>query len=247
MTKVIFLNGQSKSGTHLLQMWEWFGNACFPAHRDGWRALLEEKERKRFFNNDIFFLSGHYPWILSSEQLLRSFNAKMVLMVRDLRDVMTASYRAMKVRNRGAAPWQPVLTVYNSYSGDNRQERIFEDMLLDRFDRGGTVPKYFESGYFPWMSVDFCYVTRFEKLIGSRGGGDDLIQKEELQRIYEFIELPQTDEWYRTHALKLYNENSLIDFSPGGGVGAYKRYFSKKNIETFEKVAGDLNRKLGYK
>jgi len=244
--KVVFFNGQSKSGTGLLRMWEWFGNASFPVHRDGWRALLKEKERKRFFNNDMFFLSGHYPWTLSSEQLLRSFNAKMVLMVRDLRDVMTAyyraiSYRAMKVRNRDAAP-QPAITAYNSYSGDNRQERIFEDMFLGRFGRGGIVPKYFKSGYLPWMAVDFCYVTRFEKLVGSRGGGDDLVQREELQRIYEFLELPQTDEWYRTHALKLYNE-----FSPGGGAGAYKRYFSKKNIETFERVAGELNRSLGYK
>jgi len=246
MTKVVLLNGRSKSGTHLLQMGEMLGNACFAPHRDGWQVLLDKKERKRLFNNDMFFLSGHYQWTRASEKLLRSLNAKMVLIIRDLRDVLTSFYRAMKIRNLSAEFWQPVLTAYNSYGSGNQQEQIFEDMLLDKFGKGGTAPKHFMHTYFPWMEVDFCYVTRFEKLIGSRGGGDDLIQKKELQRIYEFIELPQTDEWYRTHALKLYNENSLI-FSPGGGVGAYRRYFSKKNIDTFERVAGEVHRAMGYK
>jgi len=239
--KVIFLNGRSKSGVHLLVMGEMLGNACYAPNRDGWLILLNEKERKRLLRNDLFFLSGHYQWTPASEQLLRTVQCKMVLIVRDLRDVLTAFYRALEARNRTAAKWQPVFDAY----GDDR-EKIFEDMLLDKFGKASTAPKHFESAYFPWMKCDFCYVTRFEKLIGSKGGGDDLVQRKEFQQIYNFIELPQTDEWYRIHSLKLYNPKAN-SFVPGGGVGAYKRYFSKKNIDTFEKVAGKIHKAMGYK
>jgi len=244
MMKVIFFNGRPKSGIHLLTIAEMYGKSCFAPHRDGWASyLLDEKMRERLFKNDIFFLSGHYRWSLGSEQLLKTVKCKMVLIVRDLRDVLAATYRAFKIRHRtaGGHNWQQVFDKY-----DNNQERIIDDMILDKFGNGGTAPKHFETGYLPWMNTDFCYVTRFEKLIGSKGGGDDSIQREEFQRICEFIGLPQTDKWYRENVLTLYNPK-VGTFIPGGGVGSYKRYFSKENIETFEKVAGELHRKMGHK
>lgn len=248
MMKVIFFNGRPKSGIHLLTIAEMYGKRCFDPRKDGWvKYLLGEKVQNLCFQeyivkNDMFFLSGHYRWTLANERFLKTIGCKMVLIVRDLRDVLTAWYRALKVRHRtaGGDHWHHI---FDNYNGN--QEQIIDDMILDRFGNGGTAPKHFETGYFPWMKMDFCYVTRFEKLVGSKGGGDDLVQREEFQRICEFIGLPQIGEWYQENVLKLYNPK-IGTFIPGGGVGSYKKYFSKKNIETFEKVAGKLHRKMGY-
>lgn len=251
--RVIFFNGRPKSGIHLLTIAEMYEKNCFDPRKDGWtKYLLNEKVQKQqcrnpYFQNhvfnDIFFLSGHYRWTLANEQLLRTVKCKMVLIIRDLRDVLTAWYRALKIRHRtaGGDHWQESFDRYNG-----NQEKIIDDMILDKFGNGGSAPKHFETGYFLWMKLDFCYVTKFEKLVGSKAGGNDLIQREEFQRICEFIELPQTDDWYQTHVLKLYDPK-IGTFIPGGGIGSYKRYFSKKNIETFERVAGELHRKMGYK
>lgn len=249
---VIFFNGRPKSGIHLLTIAEMYGKSCFNPKKNEWEKCLLNGEmqeqyqnsyfQKNIFKNSMFFLSGHYRWTSAKERFLRIINCKMVLIIRDLRDCVTAGYRAFKIQHLTAGSMEQQ-QVFNTYNND--KEKIIEDMILDRFAGGGTAPKHFESGYFPWMKTDFCYVTKFEKLVGSKGGGDDSIQRKEFQRICEFIGLPQTNEWYQRNVLTLYNPK-IGSFIPGGGVGSYKKYFSKRNIETFEAVAGELHKKMGY-
>jgi len=271
--KFVFLNGQPKSGNHILYSLSKYFNRPMLSHHFGTRInknfglhmlinFLDTKPEhiKVALKSDLIFIEPHFPWSSEREQLLRARKYKMILIVRDLRDTVAAYYRSLKFHNPTACHFQEKFD--KEYS--NSQEKFIEDVVLAKFGVGSDIdssspmhfkdyyftgsssPLHFKNYYFPWTKVDFCYVVKFENLIGNKGGGNDLVQKNELKQIAEFIGLPQTDEWYQKTALELYNPeaNSYVS---GGGIGIWKKYFSEKNIEIFEKTVGDLNRKLGYK
>jgi len=243
--KLVFLNGQPKAGNHLLHRFDrLFNKITFGRSTNGWVLFAAEEKIKKLVRDDFMFLRGHYEWWDFHEQLIRERNCKMILIIRDLRDVITASFRSCRLGNRANAGND--IGKFNSLY-DGNQEEFIEDSILDKNKiRNSSGPLYFKNCFLPWTKVDFCHVVKFENLIGSKGGGDDLVQKEELKQVAEFIGLPQTDEWYQKTALEIYTTTAPT-FVFGGKVGAWKQYFSKKNIETFEKAAGGLNRKLGYK
>ena len=94
-----------------------------------------------------------------------------------------------------------------------------------------------------WRNVDNVYTTRFEKLVGPKGGGTKQEQDEEIKRIANFfnIQLSQTKLRYITNNLfgvgKTFRQ---------GKMGAWKSHFTKEQKDTFKKVAGQLLIDLGY-
>jgi len=232
----VFLTGQPKAGNHI----SWgipkiLGKELFNI----WYGEEFNKKPNDWFLNktDLFFIKNHLSYSIDIEKRLRYLGSKMILIIRDLRDLIASVYRATAVR------LHPKSLLDISRFESLTQEQFINWCILAK--HWPHAPEYFKKYFLPWMNVDFCYTTRFEILIGSKGGGNDQLQKEEFQRICEFIDLPQTDEWYEENTPKLYNLEADT-FIPGGKIGVWKKYFNQKNIETFEIAAGELNRKLGY-
>ncbi len=242
----VFLNGMGKSGNHILYR---FRDLIFP---DGFLRTLarhhywKEKICSKNSGKDLCFVIGHYPWSCINEAYLRVRGCRMIFIIRDLRDIVAAYFRASAVKNKTVVP---ELIAY--LGGCDNRDRFIENMILNNSDESDIdpgvlpTPHTFEKYFFPWIQYSDCRVTKFEKLIGSGGGGDDLIQRKEFKLVCEFIGIERSNKWYKENAAKLYH-SEVASFVPDGGIGVWKDYFNEKNTELFERVFGKLNRKLGY-
>ena len=96
----VFLNGMGKSGNHILYR---FRNLIFP---NGFLRILarhhhwKEEICNKHLSKDLCFVIGHYPWNHINEIYLRVRGCQMIFIVRDLRDVIAAFYRAAVTKNK---------------------------------------------------------------------------------------------------------------------------------------------------
>lgn len=153
----IFLNGMGKSGNHFLyrlrDLLQPKGCLSITANHDErvWKVVCS----KGTAGKDTWFIIGHYPWSKVNEATLRIRACKMILIIRDLRDVVVSYYRAFETENITIPiPFRKYFTVY-----DNKEE-VIDDLILGGFknmpeiDPGGFVsPKVFKEYFFSYMDT----------------------------------------------------------------------------------------------
>lgn len=228
----VFLTGQPEAGNHVL----WEIPKILGEGINSWDEEISRKPDAWFLNRGLFFVESHLEHGIEVEERLRHLGFKMILIIRDLRDRVASAYRSVATK-------QHPKNLFDISKFENLTQEQFINWLI--LENKVHSHKHFESCYLPWMNVDFCCTVRFEALIGSEGGGDAQLQRKEFKRICEFIGVQQDDRFYIENAPRLYNPKADT-FVPGGKIGVWKEYFSQKNIETFERVAGESNKKLGY-
>jgi hypothetical protein len=113
--------------------------------------------------------------------------------------------------------------------------------------------------YLPWKDCPQVYTTYFEKLVGSKGGGDDAEQFKEIKNIANHLGLTISDEEVQGIASKLFGDNNY-DWSTehkgyfvvgektfrSGQIGSWKTLFNEQHKKTFNAIAGELLNDLGY-
>jgi len=105
-----------------------------------------------------------------------------------------------------------------------------------------TIKEFYYS-YLDWSNTPQLYTTQFEKLVGSKGGGNDITQKQEIKNICEYLELEVDEEKINSIANTLFgNTNTFLK----GQIGSWKEYFTEEHKKLFKEVAGDLLIELGY-
>lgn len=241
-TKHVLLNGQPKAGNHLLDSL---------ANRLGGRYALNRYAQFADFRCEhkrVAWWRGHISWSLQAENDIRTnlVDGVMIYIVRDLRDVVTSLYRGVSEGYRHLTLRHKMIEVEKL----NREEAIeaiinTDVRFSDRFLIEALDLESYENDWLSWTKVDYCYTTKFENLIGKEGGGTKKKQEQEIKNIVNHIGVELLD-WSLEDLLRhLYNERSS-HFIAGGKIGAWKKYFTKKNVMSFKKKAGDLLIKLGY-
>lgn len=113
--------------------------------------------------------------------------------------------------------------------------------------------------YLPWQHCPHVYTTYFEKLVGSRGGGNDEEQLNEIKNISKHLGLVISDAEVQNVANKLFGDDDY-DWSGGrkglfivgektfrcGQIGSWKTCFNEQHKKAFIDVAGKLLNELGY-
>ena len=255
----VFLNGPSKSGTHLLSDCValmprmMFSGRHFAVIHDApeikrpARAFAlpkEEKELGRFLGRSrkgmfVTAHAAHDQWL--AEELDR-LGFKHVLLLRDPRDVVVsrAFFRKREAWHVHHRYFQEVLTT--------DPDRIMATIVGFSASDVSPVPlpsigDSFRS-YLPWLESDSVLTVRFEDLLGPAGGGDADTQRETVQRIAEYIDRPLDMAAASSIADRLYAPKGIT--FRRGVAGDWRNHFTDEHREAFAEVAGDLLSTLGY-
>lgn len=166
--------------------------------------------------------------------LLMRHNTKLVLILRDPREHLVALLRSLrKPLNAKTLLW----AIKN-----------FPNLLkIQTGDPSFLHYKNIEecySAYLQWHNTyPDTYLTYFEKLVGDQGGSDSAMQKEEIQRIANFLEISLDNDQIAGIANKLFGGTPTFK---QGKINSWKKYFTLEVKTLFKKVAGQLLIDLGY-
>jgi sulfotransferase 6B1 len=86
---------------------------------------------------------------------------------------------------------------------------------------------------------------RFENIIGSKGGGNDGLQKKTIEAIFGYIERKKNDVDIDKIARSAFDPES--DTFRKGKIGGYKNILSIEHIKLFNELHGDIIQQYGYK
>jgi hypothetical protein len=240
-SKKILLNSFPKSGTHLLsQIIESIEPFNFRGVLLANYASLSGKRRKE--SNLIKVLQSskkneiiHAHLFYSNEinKVLNENNFRKILLIRDLRDVVCSEERYYSHINKLNHMHKHFLKID---SLDKRLSACINGLNIE----GKYFPSIKEKfmNYINWIDDDQVLIIRFEEL------SDPLLLNSTISNLVNFI----TGEQITDSALNSIKENINPSSSHtySGKSRNWKNSFSNYNIEEFESVAGDLNRKLGY-
>jgi hypothetical protein len=176
------------------------------------------------------------------QQLIDSHSVKPFFMLRDPRDVCVSLMHY-------------ILREPDHYFHRHLDSVTDEDRLLSAIISGYSEPRGDEHAFLSsidstfrvrlgWQSHPSCCTIRFENLVGSAGGGDDLRQHRELGRIAEHLGLslaPERLEWIGVRAF-----STKTTTFRRGRVGGWRETFTPAHTRLFKEVAGPLLVELGY-
>jgi hypothetical protein len=93
------------------------------------------------------------------------------------------------------------------------------------------------------LRCGFVYTTRFERLVGARGGGSDHAQMEELCRIACHLDRPAHQATLRAAAADVFGGSWNFR---RGQIGSWEEHLTEEHKMMFKAVAGDVLIELGY-
>lgn len=181
---------------------------------------------------------GHVPYSETFCDLLATSGIKMILMVRDPRDVVvsSAAYLASRSGHRLSASFGPL----------SEEERVLASITgLPARDGHSEMRNIGErvASIVPWMSEPFVYVTRFERLVGSAGGGSEQAQIEEVRNIAAHVGVPLSQEEAQHLAVDLFGGTHTFR---KGQIGAWSEVFTERHVTAAKPLLDNLLIELGY-
>ena len=180
-------------------------------------------------------VTGHVPYSPPLDKLLRELGFRMILIVRDPRDVAVslAHHIAREMGHR----------LHASFAKLSPQERILRAITGVRGDGDEQLEDISRRYHavLPWLSSDLCLLVRFEDLVGQKGGGSDERQRSVLLEIASALGINQPD--LPLIQGQLFGHGATFR---QGLIGQWPRQFTEVHQEAFARVAGGLLRELGY-
>lgn len=230
----------TKSGTHLAThlLTQLTG---YPANNHGLQKLANQKQFSWYHPN--------LPPHVYNKLFVKNKKIKKILLVRDLRDVLV-SYSNM-IQQSG--PVQGDIT---------EQER--EEVL--GLPNDAEKLKWILNHEYQYQTADLwgfylpnqcktmskalkeknVLLVKFENLVGSKGGGSDELQFQEVKKIAQFINAPvhTDDERLKEIATSLFGQNSKT-FSKGQ-IGSWEDFFDEEVTQLFNKKLLSYQKEFDY-
>jgi hypothetical protein len=241
-------NSFPKSGTHqLLQVLEAFPGAVhygsFVASMPSitFRERSEEAHLRRirslvpgeYLGAHIFFNERYVP-------ALREMNAAHFFIYRDLRDVVVSEVHYLRDMNR----WHRMHDYFLNHlkTDDERLMTAIEGVrdpgfAYDYPDIGARMRRYM-----PWIGRDDVFALRYEDLNSDRRAG---VIRDMVAFFARHVDHAIDEDKVTSSALQSLDPQRSHTFREGGS-GRWRDVLSAKHLEAFERVAGDINKALGY-
>ena len=202
-----------------------------------WAAL--ERALRRVRNGQ--FLTAHFPAAPGLADLLGELGYAHVLMVRDPRDIVvshtfyvTGLARHFLHRRYTQALRDPDARLMASIKGFAADEwGPGQESIGARLDK-----------YLPWLDDVACHVSRFEDLVGERGGGSATRQREALVALASHVGR-EVDEVRVTRVVRAAAAGRTATFRKGA-IGDWRNHFGDQHRDAFKQVAGRQLIRLGY-
>lgn len=187
------------------------------------------------------FVTGHLPAIPSLLEVAETMGFRHLLIVRDPRDIVVsgAFYLADRKRN---SHWNRFNEEFSS-----TEARIMA--LIRGFTSNASGPGNASIGvrvgsFMPLVNAPGIHTSRFESLVGAKGGGDPAAQRREVESIARFLgrDLGRSDA--DRIIQKTWSTNSATFRK--GSIGDWRTHFTAEHKEVFKEIAGDHLITLGY-
>lgn len=233
----VLLASPAKTGTNLMiRVLE-----LFPQLRPAGLANGPPQERLMHFERISQIRRGqfvitHYS-INGLEDVLEERDFRGIFVIRDPRDVAVslAHYIMREPRHWCHNYFHEVL--------ENHSQRLMATIRGDEKSNLKTIDGHFRSRM-AYMNHPRFYTVRFEEMIGSEGGGDDLLQRSTIESIADHLKVKLTNHDLQRIALDAFSTSSPTFRK--GKIGSWKEEMEPEHIEAFIDVAGDLLCELGY-
>jgi hypothetical protein len=184
------------------------------------------------------FATGHVPFSTEMAALLAEQNMKMVLILRDPRDVAVSHARYI--------PETPDHRLHKIYLSLLPAERLMISLVGLNDEAAGVhflnIHERLEA-VLPWRTQPVNYTTTFERLVGPSGGGTREAQVEEIRRIGGHLGVACTAAQVETIAGQAFSGSPTFR---KGVIGAWREQFSAEHKRKCKELIGPLLVELGY-
>lgn len=181
------------------------------------------------------YVQAHLSHSPEAAALLQSLDYKHVLIIRDPRDVVVSLVR-FEMSHR-------YLSRHDYFSSLPDDETRLTAAIQGTGRPGAQDIGERTRDYVRWQSTDCC-VVRYERLVGSAGGGDPAAQRAEVRRIFEHVGVGRTDDQIAEIADNLYSREARTFRK--GAIHDWPNHFTPEHKEMFKTCAGDLLIDMGY-
>ena len=207
-------------------------------------STREQKQFARFLSSIApgVFSSGHCYYFEPLADLLDRRDIKCVTIVRDPRDVCVSDhhYIMTSAKHRLHKPYQRMAS---------DSDRLMASIVgMSSAQLNGDAPsldigRHFEH-FVGWRYYSNGIVVRFEDLIGGRGGGDDRVQRREIQRVCDYLGIAMARHEIDAVAEGLFSKDAKT--FRRGCIGDWRDEFNDEHRAAFDRVAGDVLDTFGY-
>jgi len=261
----IFISSLPKSGTHLV-------TKCLSnveGLKDGYhfldrrlsasqghlttdpnRAVIIGVDDPRFIKKEVVesilrrignnrYISGHIPYTKNMEDILDKYGYRCIAIIRDPRDVVVSHVHFL-LRTEDHY-------LHDYYHSLQDFDKCLMQSIIGYQDatKGLKVSSIVErvKSISAWDESPICYLTRFEDLIGERGGGSAGKQRKEILLIAEHIGISLSNQKVLDIMEKMFGGSHTFR---KGQIGDWKEAFKEEHKEACKAIAGDLLIELGY-
>ncbi len=185
---------------------------------------------------DNSFLQAHLPYSEKLENLLLSLNYKIIYIVRDPRDV------AISMCNY-------IIRMENEYfhsemiKANTDIEKLSIILPSNNINNAFSLNDRIKNSIGWLKSPDICS-TRFEYLIGNKGGGDIEKQLREIKRITNYLGIHLADDFLYTLCSQIFYPKAKTFHK--GQIGSWRNVFTNDMHLLFKQYCGDTLINLGY-
>lgn len=209
--------------------------------------LITGKKAIHSYNGSDFtqwktgFVMNHEVPYDETIALYKAHNIRGVFIARDPRDIVVSS--AFFFKDNLKIPKAVSLSMPDLINDVMQTACVWWDYVvyLGKIPMMADINMFYRSLY-AWTEQPFVYATTFEKLVGSRGGGDDAVQLQEIKNIAHHIGVILPDDRAHEIAKALFGRFTFRE----GKIGAWKEHFSDAHKTTFKQLTGSLLIELGY-
>lgn len=216
-----------------------------------------QKAENLFSKDSGYFVLGHVEWSARCQKLLLEQKPVLFFILRHPGDqVISHAHFLLKSKFSGT---MDALARLNFNLDEVILSLIQSNQLYTWFPKSVRDIESLYRLYLPWKDCPHVYTTYFEKLVGSKGGGSDEEQLQEIKNISKHLGFVISNEEAKNIASKLFGDDNYVwpkepknDFLVGektfrsGQIGNWKTCFKELHNKAFDTIAGELLKELGY-
>lgn len=241
----LFATSIAKSGTHLVEKVIFQLTGKHPFYSAKWPLYCMELRQEdidaslRHLNT---YLAAHAPCIGPNLEVANANKLKIILMIRDPRDVIVSYAHWLKVNRAhillpGAENIYPHWEKIKNWSVSEIINSFIDDYPCKghaNLNEKQTIVQMYEH-YLNWESYADIYITSFEKLVGAKGGGDDITQRNEFLAIARFLNKSIDESMAADMCEKVFGTGNTFR---QGQIGSWKKEFTEEQKKAFKSIQG---------
>jgi len=182
------------------------------------------------------FVTAHVPYSLQLANTLGDLGYRMVLLVRDPRDIAVSSAAYLPTRARHA--------LRDTFAGMDHVQQLMA--AIEGIVSGEAELKDLRTrvaSTYAWRADPNTTTIRFEDLVGPAGGGELARQQGAIAQVADHLGVDLAEDDVKRLAAGLFGGTETFR---SGQIGSWHASFDASHLEVAGPLVGDLVRELGY-